>query len=172
MRVPSPEKINHSNYKPGSGSVTVDGKEIHVSKGTEIGILVVGVVFTIFCLLSIFGYVVEYFGFTCTINSFLRFIGAITRRRGLIKSYAFLLNITFLLNLLATAYVLFLVFHTSDADLVADCQSALRNTGSQDQCTNLPGHRKVYEAIVSVILIFHLFWYFCESKNIVSNSGH
>ncbi|KZS98322.1 hypothetical protein SISNIDRAFT_481074 [Sistotremastrum niveocremeum HHB9708] len=126
-----------------SGSVTVDGKEIHVSKGTEIGILVVGVVFTIFCLLSIFG-----------------FIGAITRRRGLIKSYAFLLNITFLLNLLATAYVLFLVFHTSDADLVADCQSALRNTGSQDQCTNLPGHRKVYEAIVSVILIFHLFWYF------------
>jgi len=88
------------------------------------------------------------------ITSILGLIGAITRKQSFIQVYVYVLYVHFVINFVAATYLLFQIFQGSNNLEVLACQAAIKNSGTQNQCTDLLSIARWIYLVVALSVLF------------------
>ncbi|TFK54418.1 hypothetical protein OE88DRAFT_1655070 [Heliocybe sulcata] len=86
--------------------------------------------------------------------SVLGLTGAIARKQLFIAMYTYFLYAHFLLNVGVAGYLLWMITHSEQSDVVKACQEAITNQQAQSQCTGLLEITKTIFLVVGFIVLF------------------
>jgi hypothetical protein len=91
-----------------------------ISAHTRSGFVGAGVVETLYCLASIIG-----------------FMGAVARKQLFVVIYAYFIYLHFLLHVGIAIWLIWLIAHTTNTDVVKGCQLGIANEEAKSQCSSL-----------------------------------
>ncbi|KAI0946555.1 hypothetical protein AcW1_009989 [Taiwanofungus camphoratus] len=118
----------------------------NVTEDGKIMVIVVGVLFTIVALISLFG-----------------FIGSISRNRRFVKAYSALMWLVFFISLAASGLFLYVIY--SGKALLRDCSTTdTQGNTTTEQCDL---HPSVWMKVVVTVAVFcHLMLHLCASSSL------
>lgn len=131
-------------------------------------VIVVGVLFTIVALISLFGYGVRWPFCSAprksdTSPDMRRFIGSISRNRRFVKAYSALMWLVFFISLAASGLFLYVIY--SGKALLRDCSTTdTQGNTTTEQCDL---HPSVWMKVVVTVAVFcHLMLHLCASSSL------
>ncbi|KAF9268934.1 hypothetical protein L218DRAFT_970178 [Marasmius fiardii PR-910] len=88
------------------------------------------------------------------VASMLGFIGAIVRKQSFVQTYAYILYVHFVLNLVVAIYLLVMVSKVSSVAIAKACQQTVKDAGAQEQCAGLFKNIRAVIIVVACIVLF------------------